>query len=209
MAWYDYFARVYDAAIEAHYTEHRRLAACALDPAPGAVVLDVPCGTGQSFDHLRERIGSTGALIAVDLSHGMLQRAASRAQRRGWTNVRTLRHDARTLDGSVLAALPAYPGRVDRLHVFLGMSVFPDMSGTFAQLWDILAPGGRCVIVDVHAPRPNPVGRFVNRVARADIRRRFWEPLEGVADDFVRRDLPFRWEHGGQIQLASGVKPGR
>lgn len=42
---------------------------------------------------------------------------------------------------------------VDRLHVFLGMRVFPDMDATFAKLWSLLSPGGRCVIVDVHAER--------------------------------------------------------
>jgi len=207
MSWYDVFATVYDVAIEAHYTDHRRLAAEALDLAPGAVVLDVPCGTGQSFEWIRDGIGPRGTLIGVDLSRGMLRRAARRVWRRDWPNTHLLLHDARTLTTSALAGRGGRDGRVDRLHVFLGMSVFPDMAGTFDRLWELLAPGGRCVLVDVHAPRPNPVGRFVNQFARADIRRRFWTPLERVAVDFARRDLPSRWEHGGQIQLATGVKP--
>lgn len=202
MGWYDYFSKFYDAAIEAHYVEHRRLAAAALDLRPGNTVIDVPCGTGQSFEALQRGIGPSGVLIGVDLSPGMLRQAAARAQRHGWTQVRTLHHDAKTLDAAVLAGQA-----VDRLHIFLGMSVFPDMPGTFANLWNLLAPGGRCVIVDVHAARPNPIGLFVNRFASADIRRRFWEPLERVATDFEHRDLPYRWEHGGQIQLATGVKP--
>lgn len=207
MSWYDYFAAFYDLAIEGHYREQRRLAAERLGLAPGATVLDVPCGTGQSFQSIRAGIGARGTLIGVDLSDGMLRRAAQRVQRHGWTNVHTLRHDARTLDAAALAAHLAQPLMVDRIHVFLGMTVFPDMPGTFARLWDLLAPGGRCVIVDVHAARPGPVGGFVNRFARADIRRRFWKPLERVACDFERADLPRRWEHGGQIQLATGVKP--
>jgi len=64
------------------------------------------------------------------------------------------------------------------------------------------------VIVDVHAERLGLQGFMVNRIARADIRRRFWEPLERVALRFERGDLPYRSEHGGQIMLATGDKPG-
>jgi hypothetical protein len=49
---------------------------------------------------------------------------------------------------------------------------------------------------------------MVNLVARADIRRKVWEPLERVAEGFEKRDLPSRREHGGQLILASGRKPG-
>jgi hypothetical protein len=48
---------------------------------------------------------------------------------------------------------------------------------------------------------------MVNRIAHADIRRRFWEPLQGVAENFELHDLPNRREHGGQIMLATGEKP--
>jgi len=104
--------------------------------------------------------------------------------------------------------LHALAGRahVDRLHVFLGMSVFPNMSAAFDRLWSVLAPGGRAVLVDVHAERLGVRGRLVNHVARADIRRRFWEPLQARAQAFELRDLPFRRQHGGQIKLATGVK---
>jgi hypothetical protein len=51
-------------------------------------------------------------------------------------------------------------------------------------------------------------GWLVNQLAQADIRRRFWEPLERVAVGFERMDLPYRKQHGGQILLATGVKPG-
>jgi hypothetical protein len=49
---------------------------------------------------------------------------------------------------------------------------------------------------------------MVNLVARADIRRRVWEPLEAVAEGYVYRELPSQREHGGQLFLAVGDKPG-
>ena len=79
----------------------------------------------------------------------------------------------------------------------------------FGRIWGVLAPGGRCVIVDVYAERPGFQGRMVNLVARADIRRRSWEPLERVAEGFSRVDLPSLPDHGGQLYLATGTKPGR
>jgi ubiquinone/menaquinone biosynthesis C-methylase UbiE len=206
MTWYDAFSNFYDASLERSYAEHRRLAAEALCLRPGACVLDVPCGTGQSFVTLSPAIGPYGLLIGVDASVGMLRRAASRAASQGWSNVRVLHGDASSLERSALDATAGRVARVTHLHVFLGMSVFDDMPATFERLWSLLEPGGRCVLVDVHAERLGLQGLLVNQIARADIRRRFWEPLERVAAEFTRRELPFRSQHGGQIMLATGVK---
>lgn len=207
MTWYDAFSNIYDSSLERLYSEHRLLAARALQLAPGACVLDVPCGTGQSFGALSRPIGLQGQLIGVDSSTGMLRKAAARAQSDRFANVRVLHGDAATLERSALDAAAGRVARISHLHVFLGMSVFDDMAATFERLWSLLEPGGRCVLVDVYAERLGLQGLLVNQIASADIRRRFWEPLERVAYDFVRRDLPFRSQHGGQIMLASGVKP--
>jgi ubiquinone/menaquinone biosynthesis C-methylase UbiE len=208
MAFYDFFANFYDASLEPLYAEHRELAATALRLEPGLTVLDAPCGTGQSFAAIRRGIGPGGTLIGLDLSEGMLRRAGQRCEREALGNVRVAKLDVHTLDRALLeAALGELPA-IDRVQVFLGMSVFPDMERAFERLWGVLAPGGRCVLVDVHAERLGVQGWLVNQLAQADIRRRFWEPLERVAHGFERLDLPYRRQHGGQIMLATGVKPG-
>jgi ubiquinone/menaquinone biosynthesis C-methylase UbiE len=138
----------------------------------------------------------------VDLSAGMLRQAQSRAERQGLANVKLLKGDARTLTPGALGV----PG-VNRLHVFLGMSVFPDPEGTLQNLWTLLLPGGRCVLVDVHAQTLGFQGRMVNWMAQADIRRRFWEPLEALAPGRVERvELPSKPLHGGKIFLASATR---
>jgi ubiquinone/menaquinone biosynthesis C-methylase UbiE len=206
MSWYDVFARFYDASLEAVYAEHRGLAAEALALEPGLTVLDLPCGTGQSFPALAHGLRGNGTIVGCELSAGMLQKAAARGA--GFAGVQLV---TAPLDVQALApqALQEVTGRaqVDRLHVFLGMSVFPAMDLAFDRLWSVLAPGGRAVIVDVHAERLGLQGWMVNRIARADIRRRFWEPLQARASDFELRDLPFRSQHGGQIKLATATKP--
>lgn len=207
MGFYDAFSNFYDASLEKLYAPHRELAAQALSLEPSAVVLDVPCGTGQSFDVIARQLGPEGLLIGVDRSAGMLKRAAARARERNLRSVRTLEGDASAITHDELEKSAGRRVLPTRLHAFLGMSVFPDMERTFQHLWSLLAPGGVCVIVDVHAEKLGVQGFLVNQIARADIRRRFWEPLERVAQNFERRPLPYSRQHGGQIMLASGRKP--
>lgn len=203
--WYDAFSSFYDASLEELYAEHRELAAEALALEPGATVLDVPCGTGLSFGAIARPLRGDGTILGADLSPGMLRKAAARDSALGAVQLVTAALDVSALSPEILQAL-AGRAQVDRLHVFLGMSVFPDISAAFDRLWSVLAHGGRAVLVDVHAERLGLSGRMVNQLARADIRRRFWEPLQARAQDFELRDLPFRRLHGGQIKLATGVK---
>lgn len=200
MGWYDLFARFYDKSLEPLYAEQRALAAEALALSPGLTVLDLPCGTGLSFDVLAPAVGAEGKVYGVDLSPGMLAQARLRSERNRWAQVELLEQDVLRLDPESVG------GGVDRLHVFLGMTAFPDPEAAFERLWALLRPGGRCVVVDAYAERLGFQGRMVNLVARADIRRRFWEPLERRAEDFERRALPSRPEHGGEILLAVGTK---
>lgn len=197
----------YDRALEPQYRDQRRAAVAALDVQPGSIVLDLPCGTGQSLPYLMERVTGRGRVIGVDLSTGMLREANRRVAQAGWTNVTPLHADALTLTQAALNTAIGAPTRPDRLHIFLGMTVFPDHEAVFTNLWSLLAPGGRCVIADVHSARPNLQGLMVNVLAQADIRRRWWEPLEAVGEEFERRPLPYRWEHGGEMFVATALKP--
>ena len=205
MGWYDFFSRFYDSSLEPLYLDTREAAVEALELQPGLSVLDLPCGTGLSFDGIGAAIGAEGRLVGVDLSSGMLRRAKARAERLGFSFVRLLEADVQTLEAGELEAAVGI-ARFDRIHVFLGMTAFPDPQAAFDRLWSLLRPGGRFVIVDVHAAKPDFQGRMVNLVARADIRRRAWEPLEAVAEGYAFRELPSKKEHGGQLFVASGTK---
>ena len=201
MAWYDVFSSFYDASLEPLYREQRRLAVEALRVEPGSLVVDLPCGTGQSFPHLTRSLGPGGRVVGVDLSTGMVRQAGRRIARDAMDGVTAIVKDGAALTAADVGGAP------DRLLIFLGMTVFPEPDVLFARLWSLLAPGGRCVVVDVHAAEPGLQGRMVQWIARADLRRRFWEPLERVATGFVREDLPFDRRHGGQILYAAGDKP--
>jgi len=208
MGYYDLFSLWYDRALEPMYRPHRQAAADALRLGPGLTVLDLPCGTGQSFDRVAPAIAPGGHLIGADFSTGMLRKATARVAANRWDHVTTMHADGRVVSIPQLSEAVGGPVQVDRLLVFLGLTVFEDWRDVFAHLWSLLAPGGRCVLVDCYRERLGFQGRMVNLSARADVRRRAWEGLEEVAEGYERIDLPSGHEHGGQIWLASGDKPG-
>jgi len=191
VGYYDLFSSFYDASVERHYVELRPLAAQALELEPGMTVLDVPTGTGAMLPLL----GDAGTVYGVDASAGMLKRAAAK----DCANAALFHAD--------VCALPAEIPQVDRILVFLGMSAFPDMQAAFDHLWDRLKAGGRMVIVDVYAEKLGFQGRMVNLTARAEIRRKSWEPLERVGLSFTKSDLPSTAAHGGQMFCATATKP--
>ena len=208
MRWYDWFASFYDRSVEPLYRDARAAAATALAAEPGHVILDLPCGTGQSFDDLAPAVDPGGLVIGIDFSAGMLARAATRARRRARAPIVVQRNNVHALDMRRLAAAAGREVTLDRLHIFLGLSTFPAWEAAFERLWALLAPGGRCVIVDVYADHLGIQGRLVNLVAQADLRRETWRPLERCANNYEYVTLPAKREHGGQIFLATGDKPG-
>lgn len=203
MGWYDVFSRWYDASLEPLYSEQRVIAARVLDLRPGQLVLDLPVGTGQGLPHLSSGVGANGRVLGIDLSAGMLRQASARKL----PNVTLHRGSVLDLNSALISSTCGRPD-VDRAQVFLGLSTFPEWERAFENVWSVLAPGGRCVVVDVHADPLAFQGRMVNLVARADIRRKTWAPLERLGRDFTRVELPQRREHGGAIFCATATKPG-
>ena len=203
MAWYDLFAKIYDQSLEGIYADARSTCARALASSREHVVLDLPCGTGASFAGL----GAEGAtLLGGDLSAGMLRLAAQRAASMANVGIQIAELNVMQLSPETLAE--AFPGhsQVDRIHVFLGMTVFPHPDEAMERLWSVLRPGGQLLMADVYAEKLGFHGRMVNLVARAEIRRRAWEPLEARAESFERVELPPDARYGGTLYYALGKK---
>ncbi len=202
MRWYDLFSLFYDRSLEKLYVPQRAAAAEALDLKPGMSLLDCPTGTGQSFDPIHPRLQPGGTILGVDRSTGMLGKARKRIEKKGLDGV-----EARFGEIGALDAADVPTEGFDRLLVFLGMTCLPDQEAGFADLWERLTPGGRCVIVDCYNPAPGLQGISVKYVAQADITSEWWLPLERRAEGFDKTLLPSRKEHGGDILLATGTKP--
>ncbi len=203
--WYDFFSLYYDRALERRYWKARAEVVEALGVTPGSLVLDVACGTGQNFPLLQQHIGD-GVIVGVDNSRGMLQRARERVEREGWINVHLVQSDILTFGAD---QLEQHGGKAaaDFVLCTLGLTVIPDWEAAFRQGYELLRQGGRIVLFDAYAEEW-VFQTWLSKVgARADLSRRFWEPLEAVAEDFERIALPGSpREFGGRLYLASGTK---
>ena len=205
---YDSLARVYDGVTELFYGHARRAAIEHLQLKPGSVVLDVACGTGLNFSHIVARLGGAGVLVGVDGSSGMIEKARERTRRNRWDSlVRLIEYDARALSRELISDLIPDGGEVDRVLFTLALSVIPDWERVFRKAFELLAPGGRCVIMDGYAPRSGPFVRLEERIASADMSRRVWEPLGELSSNYEEEDVSRRRNLTNHIIVASGVKP--
>jgi len=88
----------------------RKLAIDALHLERGQRVLDVACGTGKSFEMLREAVGPEGVVVGVEQSPDMLQQAFERVRKGDWENVQLIESsmESADLEGSFDAVLFVY-----------------------------------------------------------------------------------------------------
>jgi demethylmenaquinone methyltransferase/2-methoxy-6-polyprenyl-1,4-benzoquinol methylase len=119
----------------------RRRAAQLARLRPGDRVLDVCTGTGALAELLRRRVGPDGEVIGLDLTEAMLEVARARVQGVGF-----LVGDACHLpfpDQSFAAATMAF-----------GLRNVQDRQLALAELYRVLRPGGRAVILEFSQVHP-------------------------------------------------------
>lgn len=107
---------------------------------PGDTVLEIGCGSGRNLPLLVQGVGPSGAVLGVDLSPGMLERAGALCRRRSWSNVELTRADA---------AEDAPRIRPNAVLFSFSYSAIPQRSRVLASAWSVLRPGGRLVITDL------------------------------------------------------------
>jgi SAM-dependent methyltransferase len=156
--------------------------------APGATVVDCPCGAGPALravpggGHLR--------YLGIDLSPAMLGRARRRAAARGLGEAEFLEADA--------AALPLESGSADLFLSYWGLHCFADPAAALAEVARVLKPGGRLVASSFVRGRDSLRQRLLIRPhtggfgalgSQAEIER--WLTTAGLAPDAVARSGPF------------------
>ena len=149
-----------------------------LEPRPGAVLLDVGCGTGDDVATLAQRVAPGGRAIGVDTSASMIAEARRRAGSTGLPGVEFLHADAAVL-GLADASVDGCRTERTLLHV-------PDPARVVAEMARVVRPGGRVVltepdwhtlVVDAgdpevgHAVAAAAAGRFRNGVVGRTLRR--------------------------------------
>lgn len=166
-SFYGRFAGLYDAlATFPGVARWRERAIDALALQPGETVVELGCGTGANLPLLRERVGSAGHVVGVDITRPLLARARRRT--REWPNVHLVQGDA--------TAPPLAGGADEGPDAVLGtfvLGMFTDPASAVDGWCDLVGPGGRVALLEA---------------TRSD--RLAAVPLNATFDLFVRAGAP-------------------
>ena len=121
----------------------KRFAAACTGLAPGSAGLDVCCGTGDLALLLWERVRPGGRVVGVDFAGPMVEVARERAG--GREGLWFVQGDAESL--------PLLDEAFDAATVGFGIRNVADLDRALRELYRILRPGGRLVILEFGRPR--------------------------------------------------------
>ena len=129
--------------IEAGYTipdivRRRSEVVRVLDPRSGEQVMDIGCGPGFLSADLAAAVGPSGHVCAVDASSSMIKLARQRCAHQAWVEVKQgdaveIPVAARTVDAAISIQVYEY---------------VPDVAKAIAELYRVLRPGGRALVLD-------------------------------------------------------------
>jgi ubiquinone/menaquinone biosynthesis C-methylase UbiE len=130
----DFYERYWASQLQ--LAQDRVLAFAAL--APGMRVLDVACGTGLVTFRAAVAVGSTGRVLATDISDAMVRQLRAAAIERGLTQVTAERSEAEELE--------AEDGAFDVALCALGLMYVTDPVRSLQHIHRALRPGGRLAL---------------------------------------------------------------
>ena len=179
---------------------YRKKAVGALKLERGDIVVEIGCGTGLNFRLLRERVGSEGKIIGVDLTAEMLSEANKRIERHNWSNVELVQSDAVAYN---------FPDRTDGIISTFAITLIPEYDKIIWKGAAALSPGKRMVVLDFKMPDnwPTWLIKFFVIITRPfgvtlDLSNRHpWESIVQFLDL-----VEFNTKYFGGIYIAAGQK---
>lgn len=134
---------IYDGTRRYYLLGRDRLIA-GLQPAPGANVLEIGCGTGRNLV-LAASLYPDARFFGIDVSTEMLTSAIASVSRRGMTGrVRVAHGDGTAFDPQLLFNLPSF----DHVMISYSLSMIPDWRAVLQTAANRLTSGGRLHVVD-------------------------------------------------------------
>jgi ubiquinone/menaquinone biosynthesis C-methylase UbiE len=118
-----------------------------LELAPGAKVLDVGCGWGDTAIELAKMVGPAGSVMGLDCCDAFLEKGRTDANAAGLANVSFIEADVQT-----------YPFEPEYDFVFsrFGMMFFANPVAAMRNVRKALKPGGRLMFVTWRVIEDNP-----------------------------------------------------
>ncbi|GIK42186.1 MAG: ubiquinone/menaquinone biosynthesis methyltransferase [Chloroflexota bacterium] len=153
---------------------------------PGQRVLDVACGTGVLARTVADRVGSTGAVVGLDVNEGMLAVAQRKAPTLEWRQGRA-------------EALPWDGDSFDAVVSQFGLMFFEDRRIALEEMMRVLRPGGRLAVavwdsLD-HSPGYAAMADLLQRLFGNQAANALWAPfaladLQGLYTLFAEAGMP-------------------
>lgn len=117
---------------------------------PGGSALDVAAGSGDLSKGMARQVGPTGRVVVTDINARMLGRGRARLIDAGVAgNVVYLQADAEKL--------PLGSRLFDCATIGFGLRNVTDKSAALANMYRVLKPGGRLLILEFSKPRLGPI----------------------------------------------------
>jgi SAM-dependent methyltransferase len=142
-AWERHRERVFETSrpVSEWLVEH-------VEARPGATILELTAGPGETGFLVAERVGPTGRLLSTDLAPGMVAAARRGVEARGLTNVECRVMDAQQID---LA-----DDSVDGVLSRFGVMLTPEPARVASEARRVLRAGGRFAYAVWGPPDRNP-----------------------------------------------------
>ena len=135
---FDRFVRYRDLVADG-LGAHGEAAMAAYPPPPGAKVLDVGCGFGDTTQRLAELVGPDGEAVGVDVSQPFIDAARREAEEEGVGNVRFVVGDVQ---------VTRFEESFDYAFSRMGIMFFASPVPALRNVCEALAPGGLfCAVV--------------------------------------------------------------
>ncbi|MEN2281628.1 class I SAM-dependent methyltransferase [Algoriphagus sp. SE2] len=106
---------------------------------PGDSILDIAAGTGLITFQMAKLLGPSGRIIATDISDEMIKIGTATAQSNRFSNV-----EFKQMDAEILSFKNS---SFDMVTCSLGLMYLPDPDRALQEMYRVLKPGGKVVVV--------------------------------------------------------------